>query len=57
MELTLSEQQEEKNMKKCENSLRHLQGNIKQTNIHIIGVLAGEDREKGAYILFEKIMA
>ena len=34
-------------MKRNENSLRNLWDNIKYTNIHIIGVPKGEEREKG----------
>ena len=41
-------------MKKSEDSLRD---NIKQTNIHIIGLPEREESEKGAEILFGKIMA
>ena len=39
--------------KKNEASLRNLWDNIKYTNICIIGVPKGEDREKGAENLFE----
>ena len=52
MELTQSEQQKEKRMKKKnEDSLRDLWDNIKWFQIHIIG-LPGEDRQKRAEILF-----
>lgn len=43
-------------MKISEDSLRNLQDNIKQTNIHIIWVSEGEEREKGAEIVFVEIM-
>ena len=33
-------------MKRNENSIRHLQDNIKHTNIHIIEVPEGEERER-----------
>ena len=38
-------------------TLRYLWNNIRCTNIHIIGVPEGEDREKGAENLFEEIIA
>ena len=44
-------------MKKNEDSLRDLWENIKYTNIHIIGVPEGEEREKGAENIFENIIA
>ena len=40
------EQNKEKRMKRNENSLRDLWDNIKCTNIRIIGVPEGEEREK-----------
>ena len=46
-----------KKIKKNEDSLRDLWDNIKCTNIRIIGVPEGEEREKGAENLFEEIMA
>ena len=56
MKITDSEQ---KRGKKIENkeSLRELWDNVKCTNIHIIGVPEGEEREKGTEIIFEKIIA
>ena len=44
-------------MKKNEDSLRDLWDNIKHTNIHIIGIPEGEEREKGAEKIFEEIIA
>ena len=44
-------------MKKGEASLRGSWDNIKWTNIRITGFLEREEREKGAEILFEKLMA
>ena len=45
MEITQSEHQKEKKIsQKIEDSLRHLVDNIKDTNIHIIGIQ--EEREK-----------
>ena len=43
-------------MKRNEDSLRDLWGNIKCTNIHIIGVPEGEEREKGPKKIFEEII-
>ena len=40
----------EHRIKKNEDTLTDLQDNIKHTNIHIIGVPEGEDREKGPKI-------
>ena len=57
VKLTHSEQQKEKQMKKSKDSLRNLWDNIKWTNIHSIGVLEVGEREKGAEILFEEVMA
>ena len=47
VEITAEEQNKEKRMKRIEDSLRDLWDNIKCTNIHIIGVPEGEEREKG----------
>ena len=44
-------------MKKSEDSLRDVWGTIKQTNIHIMGVPGGEEREKVAEKLLEEITA
>ena len=46
---------EKKNEKK--RKWRHLWDNIKHTNIHIIGVPVGEEREKGSEKIFEEILA
>ena len=46
MEITATEQNTEKRMKRSEDSLRDHWDNIKCTNIHIIGVPAGEERER-----------
>ena len=43
-------------MKRNEDSLRDLWDNIKHTNIHVIGVPEGEEREKGPEKIFEEIM-
>ena len=47
VEITATEQNIEERMKRNEDTLRHLWGNIKHTNIHIIGIPEGEGREKG----------
>ena len=44
-------------MKKNEDSLRMFWENIKCTNIHIIGVPEGEEREKGPKKVFEEVRA
>ena len=46
VEFTASEQNKEKRMKRNEDSLRDLWGNIKRNNIRIIGVPEGEDKRK-----------
>ena len=46
VEITAAEQNKEKRMKRNEDSLRDRWDNIKCTNIHIIGVPEGEEREK-----------
>ena len=38
-------------------SLRELWDNVKCTNIHIIGVPEGEEREKGTEKIFQEIIA
>ena len=42
--------------KKNEDSLRDLWNNIKRNNIHIKGVLEGEEREKRPEKIFEEII-
>ena len=56
VEITATEQNKEKRMKRNEDSLRHLWDNIKHTNICIIGVPEGEEREKGPKKIFEDII-
>ena len=46
MEITDAEQKREKRLKTNEESLRELWDNVKCTNIHIIGVPEGEERER-----------
>ena len=43
-------------MKRNEDSLRDLWDNIKSTNIRIIGVPEGEEREKGSKKILEDII-
>ena len=45
-EITYVEQKREKRLKTNEESLRELWDNVKHTNIHIIGVPEGEERER-----------
>ena len=56
VEYTAAEQTKEKRMKRSEDSLRDLWDNIKCNNIRIIGVLEGEEREKGPDKIFEEII-
>ena len=46
MEIMDAEQKREKRLKRNEESLRELWDNVKRTNIRIIGVPEGEEREK-----------
>ena len=57
VEITAAEQNIEKRRKRNEGSLRDLCDSIKCTNIHIIGVPEGEEREKGPEKIFEEIIA
>ena len=43
--------------KKIENKWRELWDNVKRTNIRIIGVPEGEEREKGTEKIFQEIIA
>ena len=56
VEFTATEQNKEKRMKRNEDSLRDLWDHIKRTNIRIIGVPEGEEREKGPEKIFEEII-
>ena len=55
VEITATEQNKEKRMKRNEDSLRDLWNNVKCTNICIIRVPEGEQREKGPEKIFERI--
>ena len=56
VEFTPVEQNQEKRMKRNEDSLRDLWDNIKRTNICIIGVPEGEEREKGPEKILEEFI-
>ena len=56
VEFTTVEENKEKRMKRKEDSLRDLWDNIKRTNICIIGVPEGEEREKGPEKIYEEII-
>ena len=56
VEFTAAEQTKEKRMKRNKDSLRDLWDNIKCTNILIIGVPEGEEREKGPKKILEEII-
>ena len=49
-----SEQQEEKRIQKSEDSISSLWDNLKRSNISIIGVPEGEEKEQDTGNLFEK---
>ena len=55
-EFTVTEQKKVKTMKRNEDSLRDVWDNIKHTNIHIIGVPEGKEKEKGPEKIFEEII-
>ena len=57
VEITATEQKIEKRLKRNEDSPRDLWDNIKCTNICIIGVPEGEEREKGPEKIFEEIIS
>ena len=57
VEITATEQNIEKGMKRNEDSLRDPWDNIKHTNIHIIGVPGGKEREKGPEKILEETKA
>uniref|UniRef100_A0A8C3W542 L1 transposable element RRM domain-containing protein n=1 Tax=Catagonus wagneri TaxID=51154 RepID=A0A8C3W542_9CETA len=57
VEITNAEEKRDKRLKENEQSLRELWDNVKRTNIRIIGVSEGEEREKGTEKIFEEIIA
>ena len=52
VEITTTEQNKEKGMKRIEDSLRDIWDNIKCTNIRIIGVPEEEEKKKGTEKIF-----
>ena len=56
VEFTAAEQTKKTRMKTIEDSLRDLWDNIKCNNIYIIGVQAGEEREKVPEKILEEII-
>ena len=57
VEITATEQNKEKGMKRNEDSLRDLRDNNKHTNILITGVPEGEEKEKEPEKIIEDILA
>ena len=57
VEIMDAEQKREKRLKTNEESLRELWDNVKCTNICIIGVPEGEEREKETEKIFQEIIA
>ena len=55
VEITTTEQNKEKRMKRMEDSGTDLRDNIKPTNIQIIGVPEEEEKKKGTEKIFEEI--
>ena len=55
VEITFEEQNNIKRMKRTEDSLRDLWGNIKHANIHMIGA-PEEEKKKGYEKIFEEII-
>ena len=56
VEITTTEQNKQKGMKRIEDSLRDLWDNIKCTNIQIIGVPEEEEKNKGTEKIYEEII-
>ena len=56
MEITTTEQNKEKRMKRIEDSLRELWDNIKHANIRIIAVPEEEEKKKETEKIFEEII-
>ena len=57
MEITDVEQKRGKRLKRSEESLREHWDNVKCSNIHIIGVPEGGERETGTEKIFKEIIA
>ena len=56
VEITTTEQNKEKGIKRIEDSRKDLWDNIKHTNIRIIGVPEVEEKEKGTEKIFQEII-
>ena len=56
MEITDAEQKREKRLKTNEESLRELWDDVKRTNIGIIGVPEGEEKEKETEEILQEIL-
>ena len=56
VEITATEPNKEKRMKRIEDTLRDFWDNIKWTNIRITGVPEEEEKEKGSEKIFEEII-
>ena len=56
VEITTTDQNKEKRMKRIEDRLRNLWDNIKPTNIQNIGVPEEEEKKKGTEKIFEEII-
>ena len=56
VEITATEQNKEKGMKRIEDSLRDLWDNIKCINIRIIGIPEEEEKKKGSEKISEEII-
>ena len=56
VDITAAEENKEKRMKRNEDILRDLWDNIKHTNIRMIGVPEGEEREKEPEKILEEII-
>ena len=57
MKILDAEVKRDKRLKRNEASLRELWDNVKRTNICIIGVPEGEEREKGTEKIFQEVIA
>ena len=57
IEITQSGKERENQMRKHESNIRELWDNTKQTNLHIIRIPEGGEKEKGIENIFEEIMA
>ena len=56
MEITTTEENKEKRVKRIDDSLRDLWDNIKHTNIRIIGAPEEKEKKKGTEKIFQEII-